>query len=98
MHRILKPILLGLLISTSLMATIYVSAVMGSTTAVNLLLKMTLPPFNIAAMLVKPVAPDDLERGGQMLDSLLLVAWVQLIIVAAVVIAGIRVVLGRKPT
>lgn len=98
MRSTIKPILLGLLIGTGLMAAIYVSAVMGSTTAVNLLLKMTLPPFNIAAMLVKPVAPDDLERGGQMLDSLLLVAWVQLIIVAAVVIAGIRVVLGRKPT
>ncbi|GAB2531191.1 hypothetical protein [Simplicispira piscis] len=98
MHRILKPILLGLLISTSLMATIYVSAVMGSTPAVNLLLEMTLPPFNIAAAFLEPVAPDDLERGGQMIDFMLLVAWVQLIMVAAVVMAGIRVVLGRKPT
>ena len=90
MHRVVKSILLGLLISTALMAAIYVSAVMGSGTAVNLLLKMTMPPFNLAATLVEPVVPDDLERGGQMLDSLLMVAWLQISLLSAVAVAVIR--------
>lgn len=92
MHRLVKPILFGLFISTGLMATIYVSAVMGSGPAVNLLLKMTMPPFNLAAMLVEPVAPDDLERGGQMLDSLLMVAWLQISLLSAVAVAAIRAI------
>lgn len=93
--RILKPILLGLFISTALMAAIYVSAAMGSTAAVNLLLKMTLPPFNVAAMLVEPVVPDDLERGGEMLNLMLLAAWLQIGLALAVAIAAARAVLAR---
>lgn len=97
MRSILKPILFGLLISTGLMAAIYASAVMGSGPAVNLLLKMTLPPFNIAAMLVDPVAPEDIERGGQMLDTLLLSAWAQISLISALVVAGLRAALAHKP-
>lgn len=74
MLRLIKPILLGLLIGTALMIATYVSAAMGSAPAINLLMKMTLPSFNVAAILSVPVAPDDLERGGQQLDILLLVA------------------------
>lgn len=92
MHRLVKPILLGLLIGTVLMAAIYVSAAIGSGPAVNVLLKMTMPPFNLAAMLVEPVAPDDLERGGQMLDSLLMVAWLQISLLSAVAVAAIRAI------
>lgn len=77
------------------MVAIYVSAVMGSGPAVNLLLKMTMPPFNLAATLVEPVAPDDLERGGQWIDLLLLVAWLQISVIAAVVVAVARAALTR---
>lgn len=52
MRSILQPILFGLLIGAAIMAAIYVSAVMGSVPAVNLLLTMTMPPFNLAALLV----------------------------------------------
>lgn len=97
MRSILKPILLGLLIGTVLMAAIYVSAVMGSTPAMNLLLEMTMPPFNVAAMLVEPVAPDDLERGGQRIDLLLLMAWAQIGLISALVVAGLRAALAHKP-
>lgn len=92
MHRLVKPILLGLLISTALMAAIFVSAVMGSNQAANLLLKLTLPPFNIGAMVLEPVAPDELERGGQMLDTLLMVAWLQISLLSAVAVAAIRAI------
>lgn len=92
MRSILKPILFGLLVSTGLMAAIYASAVMGSGPAVNLLMQMTMPPFNLAAMLFEPVAPDDLERGGQMLDSLLMVAWLQISLLSAVAVAAIRAI------
>lgn len=92
MRSIIKPILFGLLISTALIAAIFVSAVMGSNQAANLLLKLTLPPFNIGAMLMEPVSPDDLERGGQMLDSLLMVAWLQISLLSAVAAAAIRAI------
>ncbi|WP_461161702.1 hypothetical protein [Simplicispira piscis] len=97
MRSILKPILLGLVVGTAIMAAIYVSAVMGSAPAVNLLLKMTMPPFNLAATLVEPVVPDDLKRGGQMLDFLLLVAWAQIGMISALVVAGLRAALAHKP-
>lgn len=87
MRGIFKSILLGLLIGTALMIAIYGLAVIGSKPAVNLLLKMTLPPFNVVAMLMEPVAPDDLERGGRMLDVLLLGAWLQISVLAAMVVA-----------
>lgn len=96
MHRLVKPILLGLLISTLVVATIYGSAVLGSTPSVNLLLKMTLPPFNLAASVLQPVAPDDLERGGQMLDTLLMVAWLQISALAALLAAGSRTVILKS--
>lgn len=96
MRSILKPILLGLVVGTAIMAAIYVSAVMGSGSAVNVLLKMTMPPFNVAAMLVEPVAPDELERGGQMLDTLLMVAWLQISALAALLAAGIRAVVLKS--
>lgn len=92
MHRLVKPILFGLLIGTALIAAIFVSAVMGSNQAVNLLMQMTMPPFNLAAMLVEPVAPDDLERGGQMLDFLLTVALLQISLLSAVAVAAIRAI------
>lgn len=92
MRRVLNPILIGLLISTAIMAAIYVSAVMGSGPAVNLLLKLTLPSFNVGAMVLEPVAPDDLERGGQMLDFLLTVALLQISLLSAVAIAAIRAI------
>lgn len=92
MRSIIKPILFGMLIGMAIMAAIYVSAVIGSGPAVNLLLQMTMPPFNLAAMLVDPVAPDDLERGGQMLDSLLMVAWLQISLLSAVAVAAIRAI------
>lgn len=95
MHSILKPVLFGLLIGAAIMVAIYVSAVMGSGPAVNLLLKMTLPPFNLAASVLEPVAPDDLERGGQWIDLLLLVAWLQISVIAAVVVAVARAALTR---
>lgn len=96
MRGIFKSILLGLLIGTALMIAIYGLAVIGSTPAVNLLLEMTLPPFNVVAMLMEPVAPDDLERGGRMLDVLLLGAWLQISVLAAMVVAGTRAVLVQR--
>lgn len=96
MRSIFKPILFGLLIGMAIMAAIYVSAVMGSGQAVNLLLKMTLPPFNIAAAFMEPVSPDDMERGGKMLDLLLLVAWAQISLIATAAIAGIRAMKAHK--
>lgn len=96
MRSIIKPILIGLVLGTVLMAAIYVAAVMGSGPAVNLLMQMTMPPFNLAAMLVEPVAPDDLERGGQMLDSLLMVAWLQISALAALLAAGSRAVILKS--
>lgn len=96
MRRIFKPILLGLLIGTLVMAGIYGSAVMGSAPAVNLLLELTLPPFNVAAMLVEPVAPDDLERGGQRIDLLLLVAWLQISLISTTAVAAARSALSRS--
>lgn len=92
MRGTITPVLLGLVVGTAIMAAIYGSAVMGSGPAVNMLLKMTMPPFNLAAMLVDPVAPDDLERGGQMLDSLLMVAWLQISLLSAVAVAAIRAI------
>lgn len=92
MYRLVKPILLGLFVGTAIMAAIYVSAVMGSAPAVNLLMQMTMPPFNLAATLVEPVAPDDLERGGQMLDVLLMVALLQISLLSAVAVAAIRAI------
>lgn len=96
MHRLVKPILFGLLISTALMAAIFVSAVMGSNQAASLLLKLTLPPFNVGAMVLEPVAQDELERGGQMLDTLLMVAWLQISLLSAVAVAAARAVLARQ--
>jgi len=96
MRGIFKSILLGLLIGTALMIAIYGLAVIGSKPAVNLLLEMTLPPFNVVAMLMEPVAPDDLERGGRMLDVLLLGAWLQISVLAAMVVAGTRAVLVQR--
>lgn len=96
MHRLVKPILLGLLISTALIAAIFVSAVMGSNQAANLLLKLTLPPFNIGAMVLEPVAQDELERGGKMLDTLLMVAWLQISALAALLAAGSRAVILKS--
>ena len=95
MPRIIKPILLGLLIGTALMIATYGSAAMGSAPAINLLMKMTLPSFNVAAILSVPVAPDDLERGGQQLDILLLVAWLQISLISAAIVAAARAVLAR---
>jgi len=95
MLRLIKPILLGLLIGTALMIATYVSAAMGSAPAINLLMKMTLPSFNVAAILSEPVAPDDLERGGQQLDILLLVAWLQISLISAAIVAAARAVLAR---
>ncbi len=95
MLRLIKPILLGLLIGTALMIATYVSAAMGSAPAINLLMKMTLPSFNVAAILSVPVAPDDLERGGQQLDILLLVAWLQISLISAAIVAAARAVLAR---
>lgn len=96
MRGIFKSILLGLLIGTALMIAIYGLAVIGSTPAVNLLLEMTLPPFNVVAMLMEPVAPDDLEGGGRMLDVLLLGAWLQTSVLASMVVAGTRAVLVQR--
>lgn len=95
MLRLIKPIVLGLLIGIALMIATYGSAAMGSTLAMNLMLKMTLPSFNVAAMLAEPAAPDDLERGGQMLDFLLMVAWLQISLISAVIVAAVRAVLTR---
>lgn len=96
MRSIIKPILLGLLISTVLMAAIYGAAIMGSTPAINLLLKMTIPPLNIAASFLEPVSPDDLERGGKRIDLLLMLAWLQIGVVCALALAWLRAVLTRK--
>lgn len=96
MRSILKPILLGLLISTALMVAIYVSAVMGSGLAISMLLKMTMPQFNVVAMLMDPVVPDDPESGGQAINLLLLVAWVQISLISAVAVAAARAALVRQ--
>lgn len=96
MRSILKPILLGLLISTALMVAIYVSAVMGSGLAISMLLKMTMPQFNVVAMLMDPVVPDDPESGGQAINLLLLVAWVQISLISAVAVAAARAALARQ--
>ena len=96
MRSILKPILLGLFISTALMITIYVSAVMGSGLAISMLLKMTMPQFNVVAMLMDPVVPDDPESGGQAINLLLLVAWVQISLISAVAVAAARAALARQ--
>ena len=96
MRSILKPILLGLLISTALLVAIYVSAVMGSGLAISMLLKMTMPQFNVVAMLMDPVVPDDPESGGQAINLLLLVAWVQISLISAVAVAAARAALVRQ--
>lgn len=96
MRSILKPILLGLLISTAMMVAIYVSAVMGSGLAISMLLKMTMPQFNVVAMLMDPVVPDDPESGGQAINLLLLVAWVQISLISAVAVAAARAALVRQ--
>lgn len=96
MRSILKPILLGLFISTALMITIYVSAVMGSGLAISMLLKMTMPQFNVVAMLMDPVVPDDPESGGQAINLLLLVAWMQISLISAVAAAAARAALARQ--
>lgn len=96
MRRIMKFFVLGLLISTALMAMIYGWAMIGYSPAMNLLLDMTLPPFNVAAAFMEPVPTDDLERGGQRIDLLLTLAWLQIGLIAAVVAAGARAVLAQK--
>lgn len=96
MRSILKPILLGLFISTALMVAIYVSAVMGSGLAVNMLLKMTMPQFNVLAMLIEPVVPGDPESGGEALNFLLLAAWLQIGLISAVAVGTARAVLARQ--
>lgn len=62
MPRIIKPIL-GLLIGTALMIATYGSAAMGSASAINLLMKMTLPSFNVAVEKAQP-AVDRLQTGN----------------------------------
>ena len=96
MRSILKPILLGLLISTALMITIYASAVMGSGLAISMLLKMTMPQFNVVAMLMDPVVPDDPEGGGKAINFLLLAAWLQISLISAVAVAAARAALVRQ--
>lgn len=88
--------MLGLHIGTALMITTNGSAAIGSTPAINLLLKMTLPSFNVAAMLAQPVVPDDLEQGSQILDFLPVVALLQISLFSAAIVAAARAVLARS--
>lgn len=96
MRRIVITILGGLAISAAFLALVYVWALVGYPPALQLLLKMTMPPFNIAAMLADPVHPDDLERGGQMVDFMIFVAWLQIGALAALLVAGISAIARRK--
>lgn len=96
MRSIIKTILFGLLIGTAIMAIVYSWAMIGYSPAMNLLLDMTLPPFNIAAAFMEPVPADDLERGGQRIDLLLMLAWVQIGAISAVAVAAARAALVRR--
>lgn len=96
MRSIIKPILLGLVLGTAIMAAIYAWALIGYAPAMSLLLKMTLPPFNIAAAFLEPVPPYDMVRGGERIDLLLVVAWGQISLISALAVAAAHTVLVRK--
>lgn len=96
MRSIVITIVCGLAISAAFLGLVYVWALVGYPPALQLLLKLTMPPFNIAAMLAESVPPDDLERGGQMIDFMLLVAWLQIGALAALLVAGIAALARRK--
>jgi hypothetical protein len=96
MRRILKPILLGLLISTAVMVFLYAAALMESHNAINLLVKLTIQPFNLAATFMEPPAPDDLADGMRVLDFMLLVAWLQIGLASAALLAGMKAVINAS--
>ena len=93
MRHILQPILLGLLISTAVMVCLYAAALMGSHNAINLLVKLTIQPFNLAATFMEPPEPDDLADGMRVLDFMLLVAWLQIGLASAALLAGMKAVI-----
>lgn len=90
MRSIAISTIAGILISTALMAIIYGWALIGHGQALNALLQLTMPSFNLAAQVLGPTAPDDLDGGVKMLYVLFLSAWLQIAVIAAVVVAGIR--------
>lgn len=96
MRSIIKPILLGLVLGTVLMAAIYAWALIGYAPAMSPLLKMALPHFNVAATFLEPVPPYDMVRGGERIDLLLLVAWGQISALAALLVAWVGMLSRRK--
>lgn len=96
MRSIIKPILLGLVISAAFLGTVYVWALVGYPLALDLLLKLIMPSFNLAALVLGPTAPDDLDGGTKMLYVFFLSAWLQIGVVCALALAGLRAVLTRQ--
>lgn len=96
MRRFVITIACGLAISASFLALVYVWALVGYPHALALLLNLTMPSFNLAAQVLGPTAPDDLEGGAKMMYVLILSAWLQIGALAALLVAGIAALARRK--
>lgn len=95
MRRIVITLLCGLAISAAFLGLVYVWAMVGYPRALALLLELTMPSFNLAAQVLGPTAPDDLDGGAKMIYVLLLTAWLQIAVIAAVAVAGLTALIAR---
>ena len=96
MRSLTIAIVSGMLISTLVMVSLLGSGFLGYSPAMNMLLELTMPSFNIAASLAKLAAINDLDGGAKMIILLLIVAWVQIGLIAAVAAASMRTMASRK--
>lgn len=96
MRRIVITILGGLVISAAFLILVTVWALVGYQHALALLLDLTMPSFNLAALVLGPTAPDDLDGGAKMMYVLILSAWLQIGALAALLVAGISAIARRK--
>lgn len=88
-------IIIGMLISTAVMAVLIGSALLGNSPAMNVLLELTMPSFNVLARLSPPIGNLYGQPGGG-IEVFLAAAWVQIGLIAAGVVGLLRAVLvGR---
>ena len=78
---LLRSLFAGFFLSTLFFSALYVGALMGSDWAMNMLLKLTLPDFNMFAVLL----PDGIESLMPFFAS----AWLQIGLMLFLLITGI---------
>ena len=88
---LLRSTLAGIAISTLFMAALYASALNGSHWAMNTMLKLTLPGFN---MLANAVSDD--AQFGRSVTPFLVAAWAQICVLLSLLIAVVSVLLAKS--